>query len=248
MIRGGRRRASAPASLAPVPLALLLALVAAPAPAAAQGGKMGPVQARLGAAFDLAVPVGEFHDFVDTGAGVRGFGMLALDRSGVLGLRLDASYVVYGHQTRRVPLSPTVPLIDVDVSTDNQIMFGSLGPQLTFPIGPVRPFLRGGVGVSYFATTSKARGTSSSGDFASTTNQDDLNFALEGGGGLWIHLGGSRTPIDLSLEATYVHNGRARYLRKESIVTHPDGSVTLNPVESATNLVTFDVGLVFGIR
>ncbi|HKK27801.1 MAG TPA: hypothetical protein VKB18_06945 [Gemmatimonadota bacterium] len=238
----GTRRA-----LSFVPLALLVALGTAPAPAAAQG-RMGPVQARLGAAFDLAVPVGEFQEFVDTGAGIRGFGMLALDRAGVFGLRLDASYVVYGHQSRRVPLSPTVPLIDVEVSTDNQIMFGSLGPQMTFPIGPVRPFLRGGVGVSYFATTSKARGTSSSGDFASTTNQDDLNLALEGGGGLWIHLGGGRTPIDLSLEATYVHNGRARYLRKESIVTNPDGSVTLNPIESATNLMTFNVGLVFGIR
>jgi hypothetical protein len=228
-------------------LAALLAIAGA-APLAAQGRGFGPVRGRLGIGADLALPVGQFHQYVDNGFGVRGFGLLALDPYGILGLRLDGSYVVYGHQSRVVPLSPTVPLIDVRVNTDNQIVFGSLGPQLTFPIGPVRPFLRGGVGVSYFVTTSSVKGTSNTSSFAQTTNFHDTRLALEGGGGLWIHLGGSKTPIDLSLEATYVHNGRARYLRRESIVEQPDGSVTITPVRSGANLVTLNLGVVFGIR
>lgn len=225
----------------------LLAMVAS-APLAAQGRGLGPVRGRLGIGADLALPVGQFHQYVDNGFGVRGFGLLALDPYGIFGLRLDGSYVVYGHQSRIVPLSPTVPLIDVRVNTDNQIVFGSLGPQVTFPIGPVRPFLRGGVGVSYFVTTSSVKGTSNSTSFAQTTNFHDTRLALEGAGGVWIHLGGSRTPIDLSLEATYVHNGRTRYLRKESIVQQPDGSVTIYPVRSGANLVTLNLGVVFGIR
>lgn len=230
-------------------MATLTVLLLAPVPVLAQGrGATGPVRGRLGIGLDAAKPVGEFSNYVDWGGGVRGFGLLALDPAGVFGLRLDGSYVVYGHQRRRVPLSPTVPLIDVYVNTDNQIIFGSLGPQITFPIGPVRPFLRGGLGLSYFATTSSVQGTSSSGSFASTTNLHDTRFALEGGGGVWIHLGGTLHPIDLSLETTYVHNGRTRYLTKEGIVTQPDGSVTLNPIYSGANLVTFNIGVVFGIR
>jgi hypothetical protein len=223
--------------------------LAGPWPLAAQGrGGFGPVRGRVGVAADLALPVGQFHEYVKNGGGVRGFGLLAMDPYGILGLRLDASYVVYGHQTRVVPLSPTVPLLDVKVSTDNQIAFGSLGPQLTFPLGPVRPFVRGGLGVSYFFTTTKARGTSSSSPFAQTTNYHDTRLALEGGGGLWIHLGGSRTPIDLSLETTYVHNGRTRYLRKESVVEQPDGTVTVTPIRSGANLVTLNLGIVLGLR
>lgn len=228
--------------------ALAAGLLAVLPQAARAQGSPGPVRGRLGIGLEVAKPVGEFSDYVDAGGGLRGFGLLALDPAGVFGLRLDGSFVIYGHQSRRVPLSPTVPLIDVDVNTDNQIIFGSLGPQITFPIGPVRPFLRGGLGVSYFATTSSAKGTSSSGSFARTTNLHDTRFALEGGGGVWIHLGGSRTPIDLSLEATYVHNGKTRYLTKEGIVTQPDGSVTLDPVRSGANLLTFNLGVVFGIR
>ncbi|HKK09099.1 MAG TPA: hypothetical protein VKA44_09455, partial [Gemmatimonadota bacterium] len=171
--------------------ALAAGLLAVLPQAARAQGSPGPVRGRLGIGLEVAKPVGEFSDYVDAGGGLRGFGLLALDPAGVFGLRLDGSFVIYGHQSRRVPLSPTVPLIDVDVNTDNQIIFGSLGPQITFPIGPVRPFLRGGLGVSYFATTSSAKGTSSSGSFASTTNLHDTQFALEGGGGVWIHLGGS---------------------------------------------------------
>ncbi len=243
MVERGGRLVTGAAAL------VFLAALGGARPVAAQGHDYGSApRGRLGIAGDLALPVGQFHDYVANGIGLRGFGLLSLDPYGILGLRLDGSFVVYGHRSRVVPLSPTVPLLDVRVNTDNQIVFGSLGPQFTFPIGPVRPFVRGGLGLSYFVTTTSAKGTSNFTSFAQTRNEHDTKLALEGGAGLWIHLGGHRTPIDLSLEATYVHNGRARYLRKESISYHPDGSVTVTPVESGANLMTLNLGVVFGIR
>ncbi len=195
-----------------------------------------------GASFNVGVPRGEFGDFVDESPGLSGFFVANFDRQGIFGLRLDAGALIYGSETVRVPLTPTIRRVFVEVETENEILSFFLGPQLTAPPGPIRPFLNAGVGLSWFGTVSNVRGLDSAHDFARTVNFDDLTPALMGGGGMLIML--SRK-FGLSLSGQYIHNGRVSYLTEGGIEELPDGDLLLFPIESDTNLFLVQFGVAF---
>jgi hypothetical protein len=212
-------------------------------------GDTGSVRGEVGGTLFLATPVGEFDRYVGLGGGVSGFAALFFDETQTLGLRLDGSFMIYGDNTVRRPLSPTVPFVYVDVTTRNGIASFGLGPQVQLGQGPVRPLLRGAVGFSYFATTTSVEGTNDFEPFASSTNFDDWTFTLTGGGGLRIHIAqAGDNPIALDLGVTYVRNGETDYLREGGIREGPGGSVIIEPIRSETNLLTFHVGVAVGLR
>ncbi len=196
-----------------------------------------------GASINVGVPSGEFEGFVDASPGVSAYFVGSFDRQGVFGLRLDAELLIYGSETVRVPLSPTIPRIDVEVETSNEIFSFFIGPQLTAPSGRFRPYLHAGVGVSWFGTVSRVRGTSAfSGDFASTVNFDDLTPAFMSGGGLLV---GISRKVGLSLSGQYIHNGRVRYLTEGGIEEQPNGNLLLFPIESNANVFLVQFGVAF---
>lgn len=240
-------RRSPPLLAVPLAALTLQGLCADPA-AAQEGEELGPVRAHAGLALDAVVPVGEFADFVDTGFGLAGSVSYDLPPAGVLGLRLDAAWARYGSVTRTVPLSPTVPFIDVELQTDNSIATVAVGPQITLPAGGVRAFVHGGIGFSYFVTCSSVQGTSDNEDFASTTNFDDFELALVGGAGTWIRLSRSRTPLHLLVEADYVRNGEASYLREGDLQEAPGGGTQISPVRSDADFLSLRIGLGIGLR
>jgi hypothetical protein len=203
----------------------------------------------VGAEGTFAHPQGEFGNYIDQGWGGGVHYLLRLDQDGWFGLRADASLVNYGHERQRVMLSNTVGgRILLDLTTDNNIALVGAGPQIGLPTGTFRPYANGFVGVSYIFTSSSVGGTASGESFATTTNFDDASFAYGAGGGLYIPLSVRRNPVSLDLGVTYRHNGEAEYLRHGDIVDNPDGSITLFPVRSQTNLVTFHVGVSVGVR
>jgi hypothetical protein len=203
----------------------------------------------VGAEGTFASPQGDFGNYIDNGWGGGVHYLLRLDPDGWIGLRADASLLNYGHERQRVQLSNTVGgRILLDLTTDNNIALVGAGPQIGLPTGQFRPYVNGFVGVSYIFTESSVGGTSSGESFASTTNFDDASFAYGAGGGLYIPLSVRRNPVSLDLGVTYRHNGEAEYLRHGDIVDNPDGSVTLFPVRSQTNLLTLHVGVSVGVR
>jgi hypothetical protein len=203
----------------------------------------------LGGELTFAQPEGEFADYVRDGWGGGIHYLLRLDDAGWVGLRADASLVNYGHERDRVLLSPTLGgRIAVDLTTDNNIAFVGLGPQIGLPNGTLRPYANGFVGVSYIFTESSVGGTRSGETFASTTNFDDASFAYGGGAGLYIPVSRRRNPVSLDAGVSYRHNGTAEYLRHGDIVDNDDGSITLYPVRSETNLLTFHLGVSVGLR
>jgi len=211
----------------------------------------GQAQARLsdpqlaaGVGFIVAQPTGEFSNYVEVGGGFDGHVVWLPAQPGILGLRIDGSYLIYGSETRRYPL---LPLIDVDVTTSNQIGGFQIGPQIQARHGAVKPYGFGQVGFSYFATTSSVEGSQSGNSpFAKTTNFDDFTLAGTLGGGILIHLAGGRNPLALDLGAHYVLNGRARYLREGS-VTITGNTATFTPIESTTNMVVYRLGVTIEI-
>ena len=96
------------------------------------GEVLTPDRFQAGAHLNLALPQGEFSDFVDAGFGFGGWFAFNLDRQGRIAFRIDGNWLIYGSETRRRPLSPTVPFVTVDVTTRNNIYTMGAGPLITF--------------------------------------------------------------------------------------------------------------------
>jgi hypothetical protein len=231
---------------------LLLGIVLAPAPLHAQHFGVDeprrPSRAFVGMHLMATQPLGEFDDYIDWGGGIGGEFLYALDRQGALGLRVNMGLMIYGHETKRVPLSPSLGRISVDVSTSNNIFVFGVGPQVMLPSGMVRPYLNGTAGLSYFFTRSSVEGSADFEPFASSTNFDDATFAWSAGGGLYIPLRrGRKNPVSLDIGAHYHANGEARYLREGSIREDGTGEIFFDPIRSQTNLVTYRLGITVGL-
>ncbi|HYJ80411.1 MAG TPA: hypothetical protein VEW03_12440 [Longimicrobiaceae bacterium] len=233
-------------------LAAAALLLAAASAARAQEDVYAPVNeptgGYAGGSLIFARPQGEFGDFVQEGWGAGAHYLHRLRRDGLLAVRVDGSFLNYGHERFRVPLSPTIGgRVTVDVTTDNNIAFLGVGPQLGAPTGVVRPYVNGFVGVSYIFTSSAVEGSSSAEPFANTTNFDDASFSYGGGGGVYVPVRRGPSPISIDAGLTYRRSGRAEYLLEGGITDNPDGSVTLSPVRSETDLLVFYLGVSVGI-
>ena len=232
--------------------ALLVTAILAPTMAHAQDTRSdeprGPSRAFAGVHLMVAQPLGEFDDYIDWGGGIGGELLYAFDRQGAIGMRMNLGLMIYGHETKRVPLSSTLGRIRVDVSTSNNIFVLGVGPQVMLPSGTVRPYLNGTVGLSYFFTRSSVEGSADLEPFASSTNFDDATFAWAAGGGLYIPLRrGRKNPLSLDIGAQYHANGEARYLREGSIQEDGTGEIFFDPIRSQTNLITYRLGITVGL-
>jgi Outer membrane protein beta-barrel domain len=191
-------------------------------------------------------PLDELSHNIGFGYGVTGAYAFQVDRAGFLLLRADAAYVEYGRETMRVPLSPAIGgRIQVDVSTRNSIFPATLGAELTWPRGRVRPYVNAGVGALFFATTSSVD-TYSDDDF-STTNQQDFTWSRVVGGGVYIPVSTDRNGDHLSIDVGFQRfmTGHASYLRPGSIQDLPTGTV-ITPLESDTHMVLVRIGVRYG--
>jgi hypothetical protein len=209
-----------------------------------------PTGGFFGGSFTIAQPQGEFHDYVDSGLGANLNYIHKLDRDGWLALRVDGGFAIYGYERQRVPLSPSLGgRIMVDLTTSNDIAWIGVGPQIGVPDGTLKPYVNGYVGYSYLATTSSVESSRyyDDEDYFSTTNFDDWSFSYGGGAGLYIPVRGGPQPVSIDLGVRYHNNGRAEYLREGDIQDNPDGSITLFPVRSDTDLLTFHIGFSVGI-
>jgi hypothetical protein len=233
-------------------VALVISAMLVPAAAHAQYSHFdeprGASRAFAGIHLMVAQPLGEFDDYIDWGGGIGGELLYAFDSQGAIGLRANLGIMIYGHETKRVPLSETLGRIRVDVSTSNNIFVFGIGPQVMLPSGTVRPYLNGTAGLSYFFTRSSVEGSSDLEPFASSTNFDDATFAWAAGGGLYIPLRkGRKNPLSLDIGAQYHANGEARYLREGSIQEDGTGNVFIDPIRSQTNLITYRLGITVGL-
>jgi hypothetical protein len=194
-------------------------------------------------------PRGDFADNVDAAGGIGGYYLFSLDPDGVIALRADVGYMVYGSEHYRTPLGTgPLGLITVDVNTTNNIALGGLGIQLMTPSRSIRPYATANAGFSYFFTESSVEGTDNSEAFASTTNYDDGGFAWSAGGGLLIPVAkGGRTVVNIDLGVRYLDNGKRDYLRSDGI-TFEDGDVVLHPVRTEAKGVQFSLGVAISFR
>ena len=228
-------------------LVLSTAFIFASASAAdAQFSNVAMLPSRFSVGGDLALsqPKGEFANNVPNGYGFDLTGMFRLDPQGYFNLRADLGGVRYGHERQRVGF-PISGRVAVDLNTDNQIGFGAFGVQLQIPDGWFRPYANAAVAATYFWTESSISGADNSEPFDQTTNLDDWSHAWIFGGGVMIPFG--RSIGALNLGARYHYGASATYLKEGDITDNPDGSINLNPRNSKTDLVLWQLGVSFAI-
>jgi len=199
-------------------------------------------------AFTQSRPTGELAQNIHFGYGASAAYVFRLDDAGYLSLRADLGLLRYGRESKRVPLSSSIGgRIEVRVATENYVVPVTIGPQLMWPRGFVRPYVHAGIGGQYFWTRSGVEGTDDSYDFASTTNQKDGTTSWMAGGGILFPVYEKKTKVSIDLGAQYFGGGHARYLRPGSIQDLPDAQIRITPLESATNMLLARVGLRVGI-
>jgi hypothetical protein len=194
---------------------------------------------------DLLVsqPKGEFATQLDTeGFGINVGALFRLDREGLLSIRGDLGGMQYGSETLRVPYLPISGRVALDVETSNNAFWGSVGPQIQVPVGPVQPYINAAIGFMALVTSTSVRGSDSQYEYASTTNSDDVTSAYIFGGGLYVPFGTQKT-WKLHAGARYFYGGEATYLTEGDIIDNPDGSVTLQHRHSKTDQVTWQLGV-----
>jgi hypothetical protein len=203
--------------------------------------------------FDLmyAAPQGQFKNYVNGAFGIGGHLLHQLDDDGIIAVRADLGFLIYGNRTARQPLGGgALGLINVDVTTSNNIVNGGLGLQLMAPGTTVRPYVNAGVGFSYFFTESSVEGSGTQYQpFASSQNFSDGGFSPSYGGGLYIPLSVAGSRVSLDIGAVMQRNEDVQYLTKNSITfTTTNAPPTITSVRSAADFVTFRLGVTFGIR
>jgi hypothetical protein len=202
-----------------------------------------PGRFTVGADFAISQPKGEFAANVPTGYGFDLTGLFKLDQKGWIGLLAEAGGVRYGHE--HIGLGFFGPGIELDLNTDNRIEFGSLGLQLQFPDGWLRPYANASYAGVHLATESCVSNPDNLVEEQCRSNHGDWAGAGVFGGGVTIPFG--KSFASLNLGARYHYGAKATYLRQGDIVDNPDGSVTLNVRSSKTDLVLWQIGFTYNI-
>ena len=236
---------------------ILVAMITAPGLAASAGAQITarpsvmveePSRFTIGGNLVLSQPKGEFANNIDNGFGADGFVRMRLDRAGILSIRADLGGAQYGSET--LPAGYIYGgRIGVQVETTNSIFWGSIGPQLTAPVGPIRPYANAAIGFMNFTTNSSVKGTGAyEGEtYASTENQSDNTHAWIFGGGVLFPFTGHLSMLAIDAGAKYFTGGRATYLKEGAIQDNNDGTITIFPSHSKTDLVTWHVGVSYTI-
>ncbi len=187
-------------------------------------------------------PAGQFSDNIGLGYGGNASYLFSLDRDGIFALRADLGFIDYGNESKRFPVLDG--RIQVKVSTDNYIVPVSVGPQLTWPSGRVRPYVNAGYGEQFFFTQSSVDGTDDGG--LSTTNQRDHTKSWIAGGGVYVPVYSQKLNVMLDAGVQYYTGGHAQYLRPGSITDLPNGQILVTPLESDTHMLVVRLGVRIG--
>ena len=207
-----------------------------------------PSRFTIGGGLLVSQPKGEFASNIGNGFGGDAYGLFRLDNAGALSLRADLGGSQYGSET----LPATYAYggrVGFLVETTNSIFWAAFGPQVMIPAGRVRPYASAAIGVMDFSTNSSVRGTGQyeGQTFASTENQSDNSHAWIFGGGVYLPFTGRLSMMSIDVGAKYFTGGTATYLREGAIHDNPDGTITIFPSHSKTDLVTWHVGVSYTI-
>lgn len=198
----------------------------------------------VGGGVEYAQPVSQFRQNVDHGFGGGGWARLHVDPAGVLSLRADVHYVNYGNHTQYFGASTILGFVNLEETTSNNIIVATIGPQLSVPTGPIRPYVNGAIGFAHFYTETALKDQYDQTTLAQSTNYSDNSLVYTGGAGLYIPLVTGQQTVALDVGARYNAIGTTRYLAKGDIQSDPTTQygIVITPHESDARFVTYHLG------
>lgn len=203
-----------------------------------------------GLTLTVSQPVGEFRRFARAGFGISANGVATADRAGVLGLRLEGGAQNYGRFSTPFQQNGLLIAVPARQVTSNDVYWGSIGPQVTLPLGPVHPYGFATVGIANFATTSRLLGAGldgSSQTFWESTDLSNWSRTEAFGGGVRVRVARQNaTVVNLDLGAQRHYIRSARYLTPGSVPGLTQLSV-LSTLGRA-DFLTYHVGISVGGR
>jgi hypothetical protein len=229
-------------------LAALAAIALAPALGHAQG------RITVGAAGIYGQPIGEFSQNVRRAFGADGFGTLGLDSQGILSLRGEIGYQQYASKSEPFLVSTGFGLVELESETKSGVLTMGIGPQLSAPPGPVRPYVAGTVGFARFATNTSiniAADRSQSGTKETLDEQtvsSDFILSLAASAGIAFQVPAFGRGVQIDVGARYHRNGNAKYVPSEGVVYNGTGTPIVTPTESEADFVVYRIGIVVPIR
>ena len=203
--------------------------------------KQGP-GGSVGMSFVAADAIGEFGVAVDHGFGLALNAGIPMAANGHLRLRLDGGFMIYGIES--VYYCDYGCRVGSELTTTNTIVYGGVGPELVLAKGDIQPYLHATAGMSWFVTSSGVDHHDGYGSSLDTTNYSDHVLGWKFGGGLRVRAGHA---LFIDLGVVRHDNGRVSYLTEGDIVDNPDGSVTMYPMLSEADLLSFQLGMTLGL-
>jgi len=221
-------------------IGLALTLLSATSPLLAQRAALREIHRGGGGAgftFVVAQPLDEFSRTGNYAAGLTGYAVAPLDRSGTFGLRIDGNYLVYEANYR-----------GYGVSTTSSIGTLAMGPQITIGTGPIRPYGFATAGGSLFWTSVSDEGYCGCYDSDVFLLNGRFTTVTQLGTGLLINLSRRGSSVALDLGVRDVRHDRVRYVPAGGITENSDGSFSVDRVETPVRMRVFQIGVSFGIR
>jgi len=200
---------------------------------------------QAGGYFTTVIPRGAFKENVsNNGYGGGGQFLVRLGPSPFL-TGGDAGGVVYGSESRREPISSTIPNLQVRVRTSNNIFLAHFLLRVQPRKGLVRPYADGLIGLKHLYTRTSISDISDDEDIASNTDLSDTTLSYGFGGGIQIALSqkGERA-ILLDGNVRYLRGSQAEYLKKGSI-RQVNGQAFFDVLSSRTDVIAVQIGVTF---
>jgi hypothetical protein len=214
-----------------------------------------PAQSRFGGALAAVAsqPLGDFRQNAKWGFGGDGAVTLAVDRRGILALRGEGSIV--GYSAGRRAFAAVVGFgtqVVLEEEARNHIDTWSLGPQLTVPVGPVRPYAVATVGLAHFSTATTIRvpayetSTGRAETIDARTNFSHTAKTVGGVGGVLIPLAGVGLDLGsamLDVGVRYQRNPRAQFVRPGDVQLNATTSPDIRTSAGEANVLSYRLGV-----
>lgn len=207
----------------------------------------------VGGSLILGFPQNEFSKNVNNSVfgGIEGqITLTTPDKSNPFTLGLNAGFIIYGIESRRVPLSTTIPDVTVDVERQNSMVNFHLLFQVSPFDGDIKPYLEGVAGGAYLFTETSVEGSSNIQEFASTVNQDDFAWSYGFGGGILLSLmeGNEGLPggLYLDLKTRFMFSSEAEYLTTGDLRIE-NGNLIYQTKNSGIDYMSIQIGVVAGL-
>lgn len=193
------------------------------------------------------IPVGEFKEHENGGAGAEGMLGFQVWRRQPLVLRLQGGGLLYSKVDAVSQQCDVFGCQEVRYTArDHSMVFFNFGPEFMATDGPWRPFGYALAGYTFFTSSFHYPPSDLDPNQQSETLFSSHNFSTVYGAG--IRRVGTKIGRETGFELAFnvMRNAKARYLNERGVQQNPDGSFTISPVQGAANVLGIHLGFWMG--